>query len=169
MSNPVIFDLATRIIRLGAEKRIGIATAESCTGGLISGALTDISGSSDVFEGGFITYSYEAKRDILNVPWDLLTKKGAVSGEVAEAMARGALIHMSGRAHVCVAVTGIAGPTGGTSEKPVGLVYFGIGQTLKQNTISTTHEKIVFDEPTRELTRRCAVEHALRLILGVMS
>jgi nicotinamide-nucleotide amidase len=98
-----------------------VVTAESCTGGLIAGLLTEIPGSSDVVERGFVTYSNEAKEDLLGVPGDLIRQYGAVSEPVARAMADGALKHAL--AHLAVAVTGIAGPGGGTAEKPVGLVY----------------------------------------------
>jgi len=98
-----------------------VVTAESCTGGLIAGLLTEIPGSSDVVERGFVTYSNEAKEDLLGVPGELIAQYGAVSEPVARAMAEGALKHSL--AHLAVAVTGIAGPDGGTAEKPVGLVY----------------------------------------------
>ena len=99
-----------------------IATAESCTGGLVAGALTDIAGSSDVLDRGFVTYSNEAKQQMLGVPLSTLQEHGAVSRQTAEAMARGAL----GRANadLVVAITGIAGPSGGSVDKPVGLVHF---------------------------------------------
>jgi nicotinamide-nucleotide amidase len=103
-----------------------IATAESCTGGLIAGTLTAIAGSSDVYDRGWVTYSNEAKREQLGVPSMVLEARGAVSGEVAEAMAKGAL-HRS-QADVAVSVTGIAGPGGGSAEKPVGLVYIGLAR-----------------------------------------
>jgi nicotinamide-nucleotide amidase len=103
-----------------------IATAESCTGGLIAGTLTAIAGSSDVYDRGWVTYSNEAKREQLGVPATMLEAHGAVSGEVAEAMAKGAL-HRS-KADVAVSVTGIAGPGGGSAEKPVGLVYVGLAR-----------------------------------------
>ena len=98
-----------------------VVTAESCTGGLIAGLLTEIPGSSDVVERGFVTYSNEAKEDLLGVSGELIAQYGAVSEPVARAMAQGALKHSL--AHLAVAVTGIAGPGGGTAEKPVGLVY----------------------------------------------
>jgi nicotinamide-nucleotide amidase len=100
-----------------------IATAESCTGGLIAAALTDVAGSSDVFERGFVTYSNAAKTELLGVPALLINRHGAVSEEVARAMAEGALTFS--RADFAVSVTGIAGPGGGSAEKPVGLVWFG--------------------------------------------
>ncbi len=109
---------------LAAYRRAGltIATAESCTGGLVAGCLTEIAGSSDVFERGFVTYSNAAKTELLGVPARLIAEQGAVSAEVAEAMARGALT--ASRAEATVALTGVAGPGGGTAERPVGLVHF---------------------------------------------
>ncbi len=109
---------------LAAYRRAGLtlATAESCTGGLVAGCLTEIAGSSDVFERGFVTYSNAAKTELLGVPASLIDARGAISAEVAEAMARGALAHC--RAEATVALTGVAGPGGGTEEKPVGLVHF---------------------------------------------
>lgn len=101
-----------------------LATAESCTGGLIAKTITDIPGSSAVFERGFVTYSNDAKEELLAVPHEILEKYGAVSAEVAACMAAGALEHSN--ADIAVSCTGIAGPDGGTPEKPVGLVYIGI-------------------------------------------
>nr|WP_312758192.1 CinA family protein [Pulveribacter sp.] len=100
-----------------------LATAESCTGGLIAAACTDLAGSSQWFERGFVSYSNEAKAELLGVPASLIEQHGAVSEPVARAMAEGALAHS--RAHASVAVTGIAGPTGGSADKPVGTVWFG--------------------------------------------
>jgi nicotinamide-nucleotide amidase len=110
---------------LDSYRRAGfhIATAESCTGGLIVACLTEIPGASDVVERGFVTYSNEAKTEMLGVPAELIRSHGAVSAEVAEAMAAGALEHS--HADVAVSVTGIAGPGGATPGKPVGLVYIG--------------------------------------------
>jgi nicotinamide-nucleotide amidase len=110
---------------LESYRRAGltIATAESCTGGLVAGCLTEIAGSSDVFERGFVTYSNTAKAEVLGVPATLIAERGAVSAEVAEAMARGALERS--KADAAVALTGVAGPGGGTAEKPVGLVHIG--------------------------------------------
>ena len=100
-----------------------MATAESCTGGLIAGACTDLSGSSNWFERGFVSYSNAAKTELLGVPAELITQHGAVSEPVVRAMAQGALTHSHGQCSL--AVTGVAGPTGGTPDKPVGLVWFG--------------------------------------------
>jgi len=107
-------------------RRIMLATAESCTGGLIAATLTAIAGSSDVVERGFVTYSNEAKHELVGVPMRLIQTDGAVSETVARAMAEGALARS--RATIAVSVTGVAGPGGGTAEKPVGLVWFGLAR-----------------------------------------
>jgi nicotinamide-nucleotide amidase len=114
--------LAARVLAQARARGAKIATAESCTGGLVAAALTEIAGSSDVFERGFVTYSNDAKQELLGVPEATLVTHGAVSRETAEAMARGALAHS--RADLSVAITGVAGPGGGTADKPVGLVHF---------------------------------------------
>ena len=108
-------------------KGVLLATAESCTGGLISAALTAIAGSSDVVDRGFVTYSNDAKNQMIGVPMPLIENHGAVSEEVARAMAEGALERS--RAAIAVSVTGVAGPGGGSEEKPVGLVCFGLART----------------------------------------
>ena len=112
-------------LRLAARRGLMLATAESCTGGLVAALITEIPGSSDVFDRGFVTYSNAAKAESLDVAPALLNPFGAVSAEVAGAMATGALAHS--RADVAVSITGIAGPGGGSPEKPVGLVHFGCG------------------------------------------
>ena len=112
---------ATELLELCRRAGLRIATAESCTGGLIAGCLTEIAGSSDVVERGFVTYSNEAKQEMLGVPRMLINLNGAVSEKVAVAMAEGALKHSL--ADISVAVTGVAGPGGGSKEKPVGLVH----------------------------------------------
>ena len=114
--------LAARVLARARARGLTIVTAESCTGGLVAAALTDIAGSSDVFERGFVTYSNDAKQELLGVPAAMLATHGAVSQATAEAMARGALAHSRG--DLSVAITGVAGPGGGTAEKPVGLVHF---------------------------------------------
>jgi nicotinamide-nucleotide amidase len=118
-----LLDQAEALLAAYRGAGLTIATAESCTGGLVAGCLTEIAGCSDVFERGFVTYSNAAKTELLGVPAELIATSGAVSAEVAEAMARGALERS--RADVAVALTGVAGPSGGTTEKPVGLVYLG--------------------------------------------
>ena len=112
---------AERLLALCRAKGLHVATAESCTGGLIAACLTEVAGSSDVVDRGFVTYSNEAKRDLLGVPDEMLTRVGAVSEEVARAMAEGARARSG--AELAVAVTGIAGPGGATDTKPVGLVH----------------------------------------------
>lgn len=122
MFDPVFVSRATALLQSYRDKSLKLATAESCTGGLVVGLLTEIAGSSDVVERGFVTYSNEAKSECLGVDAVLIAAHGAVSGEVALAMALGAIGHS--RADVAVAITGIAGPGGGTAAKPVGLVHF---------------------------------------------
>jgi nicotinamide-nucleotide amidase len=113
---------ASRVLDLCRAQGLLIATAESCTGGLVAAALTEIAGSSDVVDCGFVTYSNEAKQKMLGVPAATLSRHGAVSAKTAAAMAKGALTNS--RADISVAITGIAGPGGGSTRKPVGLVYF---------------------------------------------
>lgn len=117
-----IENLARLLLEECREMRLRIVTAESCTGGLVSAALTEIAGSSDVVERGFVTYSNRAKQSLLGVPGDLIADVGAVSEPVARFMAEGAL--EASDAHIAVAVTGVAGPGGGSALKPVGLVHF---------------------------------------------
>src|ERR1035438_10667323 len=114
--------LSRSLLDLCRMRKLTIATAKSCTGGLVAGALTDIAGSSDVLDRGFVTYSNEAKQQMLGVPADILRDHGAVSRQTAEAMARGAL--GKANADLVVAITGIAGPGGGNADKPGGLVHF---------------------------------------------
>lgn len=158
-----IGELAEAIVKTAREQAKMIATAESCTGGMIGSALTDIAGSSTVFERGFITYSNEAKSELLGVPAALIAKYGAVSGEIAEAMAAGALAHS--HADVAIAVTGIAGPGGGGPGKPVGLVWFGIAARAG----AARAEKRLFADGGRDFVRTSAVEAALELLLRELS
>ena len=122
MTADTIWDSATRVLDACRIHGLKVATAESCTGGLIAGALTEIPGSSDVLDRGFVTYSDAAKEDMLGVPASILERHGAVSRETADAMAAGALA--TSNADLAIATTGIAGPGGGSAEKPVGLVHF---------------------------------------------
>jgi nicotinamide-nucleotide amidase len=122
MAEDVTFAAASALLELCKARKLMLATAESCTGGLVAGALTDVAGSSAVVDRGFVTYTDEAKRQMLGVAAETLRRHGAVSRPTAEAMARGALSHSP--AHLAVAITGIAGPGGGSAEKPVGLVHF---------------------------------------------
>ena len=114
-------EAAEQVLLACRKKNLKVVTAESCTGGLIAAALTAIAGSSDVVDRGFVTYSNEAKREMIGVPWDAILGHGAVSEPVARAMAAGALAR--GNAQIAVSVTGVAGPGGGSPEKPVGLVH----------------------------------------------
>ena len=137
---------AAEVIALARQAGVMLVTAESCTGGMIIGALTDIAGASAVVDRGFITYSNEAKHEMLGVPMAVIEEHGAVSQQVAELMAVGALRGASGcesGAHPClaVAVTGIAGPDGGSVDKPVGLVWFGLA--MRGGDVSSWRE--VFD------------------------
>ena len=137
-----------------------LATAESCTGGMIAAACTDLSGSSNWFERGFVTYSNEAKADLLGVDPSLIARHGAVSEVVARAMAFGAVRHS--RAQVSVAVTGVAGPTGGSAEKPVGTVWFGF-----QVDGQLTSELRRFDGD-RAAVRAATVQHALQRLIELL-
>src|SRR5215468_11801064 len=122
MADAELEQYARALLDLCRSKKLTIATAESCTGGLVAATLTEIPGSSDVLERGFVTYSNAAKTAMLGVPADVIARFGAVSRETAEAMAQGALAHSP--ADLAVSITGIAGPGGGTPDKPVGLVHF---------------------------------------------
>jgi nicotinamide-nucleotide amidase len=135
-----------------------LATAESCTGGLIAGLLTEVPGSSDVVERGFVTYSNEAKTELIGVPADQIAAHGAVSEPVARAMAEGALAHS--QADIAVSVTGVAGPGGGTSAKPVGLVHLAV----VRRDAATLHEELRLGDIGRGPIRLASVEAALRLI-----
>ncbi|MFT4193193.1 MAG: CinA family protein [Ottowia sp.] len=137
-----------------------MATAESCTGGLIAGACTDLAGSSAWFERGFVTYSNAAKTELLGVPAALIAAHGAVSEPVARAMAEGAIAHA--HAQAAVAVTGVAGPTGGSVEKPVGTVWFG---WCVDGRVTTELRRFGGD---RAAVRAQAVAHALRRLLALL-
>lgn len=138
MYTPAQTAAATAVLAAARAKNMMLATAESCTGGIIAGCLTEIAGSSDVFDRGFITYSYDAKIGNLGVLPDTLAIHGAVSAETAHEMAKGTLAHS--KAHITLAVTGIAGPGGATPDKPVGLVYIALanGKTGEVRTIKNT-------------------------------
>ncbi|MDR0226009.1 MAG: CinA family protein [Burkholderiaceae bacterium] len=138
-----------------------LATAESCTGGMIAAACTDLAGSSEWFERGFVSYSNEAKHDLLGVPMALIADHGAVSEPVAHAMAEGAVARS--RAQCAVAVTGVAGPGGGTAAKPVGTVWFGwhVG--------GVTHTECMRFDGDRAAVRQATVEHALQRLVALLS
>lgn len=151
---------AKRVLELFRARGLVIATAESCTGGLVAAALTDIAGSSDVFDRGFVTYSNAAKEAMLAVPAATLKRHGAVSSETAAAMAAGALGHSE--ADVAVAITGIAGPSGGSKDKPVGLVYFAAASRNGRRLARTRR----YGKLGRRRVRERSVAEALRLLLA---
>lgn len=147
----------THIARALVQQGALLATAESCTGGLIAGACTDLAGSSAWFDRGFVTYSNAAKTDMLGVPAALIATHGAVSEPVARAMAEGALAHSAAR--VSIAVTGVAGPSGGSAEKPVGTVWFG------WCVHGRTHSERRHFDGDRAAVRAQTVAHALQQLL----
>ncbi len=151
-------EAAHALLDLCRPRLLKLATAESCTGGLLAAVLTDIPGSSDVFDRGFVTYTNDAKREVLDVPADILQRHGAVSRETAAAMVKGALAHAP--ADLAVSITGIAGPGGGTAKKPVGLVYFAAaarGGALE-------HHEGRFGDIGRSEVRRRSVLQALAML-----
>ena len=160
--SPTLLQQAEAVLAAYRARGRLIATAESCTGGLIAASLTEIAGSSDVVDRGFVTYSNDAKTDMLGVPADLIVQHGAVSQPVARAMAEGALERSL--ADVTVAVTGVAGPGGGTAEKPVGLVHFGVA--AKSEPTRAKHEIFAGD---RRAIRLAAVVEALSLLLEALN
>jgi nicotinamide-nucleotide amidase len=157
MIDPATLHEAEALLQACRERRLMIATAESCTGGLIAATLTAIAGSSDVVERGFVTYSNAAKTEMLGVPAGLIARVGAVSEEVARAMAEGALAHAP--ADLAVSVTGVAGPGGGTAAKPVGLVCLGC---VRRGRAATTISHVFPGD--RAEVRRASVAEALRLL-----
>lgn len=154
---------AARLLQTARVAGLKIATAESCTGGLVAALLTAVPGSSDVVDRGFVTYSNEAKAEMLGVSADLIREQGAVSEEVARAMAAGAVAHS--RADVAVSITGVAGPGGGSEAKPVGLVHFGC--SLKGGL--TLHQEMRFGPLTRDEIRMMSVAVALNLLREAMT
>lgn len=153
---------AAEVLQAARKRGVMIATAESCTGGMISAALTDIAGSSDVFDRGFVTYSNAAKRDLLGIRQCTLDAYGAVSEEIAQEMAEGALARSAAR--IAVAVTGIAGP-GGSEHKPEGRVCFGLARSGQ----TTQTETVDFGALGRAKVRAATVEHALKLLLDALA
>ncbi len=150
--------LATKVLSVARSKGLKIATAESCTGGLITGALTAIPGSSDVVDRGFVTYSNEAKQQMLGVSVVTLDKFGAVSGATAKEMAYGALVNSL--ADIAISVSGVAGPGGGTPEKPVGTVWFGLATQGN----APVAERVQFGDTGRNSVRAGSVIHALNML-----
>lgn len=153
-----IVTLARLLIDEARERSLRIVTAESCTAGLVAGAIGSIAGASDVLERGFVTYSNRAKQELLGVPGDLIADMGAVSEPVARMMAEGAL--EASNAHLAVAITGIAGPGGGTSMKPVGTVHIATARSNDR----ILHRQELFDGETREEIQLAAVQAALQAL-----
>ena len=158
MADEEMLAAASDLLDLCRRKKLMIATAESCTGGLVAGALTEISGSSAVVDRGFVTYTNAAKQQMLGVPADILKRHGEVSRETAEAMARGALAQAP--ADLAVAITGIAGPGGGTDTKPVGLVHFAAAARDGR----LIHEEKRYGDIGRGEVRRLSVLQALAML-----
>ncbi len=149
---------AKHVLELCRARGWRVATAESCTGGLVAAALTEIAGSSDVVDRGFVTYSNEAKAEMLGVPLSTLKRYGAVSAQTAKAMAAGAL--KNSHADLAVSITGIAGPGGGTKQKPVGLVHFA---AVRRDGRSVARKKL-FDPVGRSRVRQLSVVEALKML-----
>ena len=146
---------ASVLLQKCREKGVRLATVESCTGGLVSALLTDISGSSDVFDRAFVTYSNDAKTALVGVPADLIAEHGSVSRQVAISMAEGGMTRS--KATLVIAITGVAGPGGGTKEKPVGLVHFAIAAQGKE----TEHQRCLFGDLGRKSIRQSSMHQAL--------
>jgi len=157
MFSPALVDRAAALLKRYEAQGLRIVTAESCTGGLVAALLTEIPGSSTVVERGFVTYSNEAKAEMLGVPTDVIAAHGAVSEPVAHAMAEGALCRS--QADVAIAITGIAGPGGATAAKPVGLVHFALARQE-----GTTPLERRYGDLGRAIVREKAVEDALNLL-----
>ena len=157
-----ILILAKALLDEARSKKLTIATAESCTGGLIAAALTEIPGASDVVECGFVVYSNKSKAKLLGVKLTTIVHHGAVSEEVARAMAEGALKHST--AQMAVSCTGVAGPSGGTRDKPVGLVHIAAAR-VNETTLS---EECRFGDLGRSEIRLRSVETALKLLLQLV-
>jgi len=151
--------LSQRIVRLLSKKRLKISFTESCTGGLLSSSITSVSGSSNVFTLGLVTYSNQAKINILKVPKRIIMKHGAVSYETCLSMVKN--LYKISKTNISVSITGVAGPKGGTKQKPVGLVYIGIKKGNK-----TLVKKYLFKNKKRITIQRATVNKALNLILS---
>jgi nicotinamide-nucleotide amidase len=156
--NTEIDEAASALIKLCIEKKLVVATAESCTGGLVAGALTDIAGSSAVLDRGFVTYSNDAKEQMIGVPAATLREYGAVSRQTAEAMAHGAL--SNAKVDLVVAITGVAGPGGGSADKPVGLVHF----AAEARDGTSIHTEKRYGDIGRKAVRQKSVLQALAML-----
>ena len=150
--------LAQKLVKLLSKKKLRVSFAESCTGGLLSSSITSISGSSKVFTLGLVTYSNQAKINILKVPKKIIMKHGAVSYETCLSMVKN--LNKISKTNICMSITGIAGPKGGTKQKPVGLIFIGIKKGNK-----TLVKKYLFKNKKRSSIQRSTVNKALNLIL----
>ena len=159
--------LAKQVVDELRGRRMTIATVESCTGGLLSAAITGVAGASDVFGYGFVTYANAAKTELVGVPEYLLQSRGAVSIEVAASMAEGGL--KTSGAPICVSITGVAGPGGGSADKPVGTVCFGLSYRDPEDEIVTVAQRMDFGDIGRDRIREKSVEHALRGVLDLLA
>jgi nicotinamide-nucleotide amidase len=157
MFTQALRDEAASLLEACRTECLRIATAESCTGGLIAALLTEIPGSSDVLERGFVTYSNGSKIECLGVPADLIAAQGAISEAVARAMAEGTLAHS--RADIAISTTGVAGPGGGSATKPVGLVHLAVAGKER----ATLHQECRFGDVGRDAVRLKSIEAALAL------
>lgn len=157
-----LYDAAKALLDKLRQHALLVATAESCTGGLLAGLLTEIPGASAVVERGFVTYSNAAKTELLGVPADLIERRGAVSEEVARAMAEGTLARTP--VHIALSITGIAGPDGGSPEKPIGLVYLGVAARGEQTRVREHR----FGHISRSAIRLASLREALLLIDGAI-
>ena len=151
--------ISQKVVKLLSKKRLKISLAESCTGGLLSSYITSISGSSKVFTLGLVTYSNQAKINILKVPKRIIMKHGAVSYETCLSMVKN--LNKISKTNISVSITGVAGPKGGTKQKPVGLVYIGVKKENK-----TLIKKFLFKSKNRNSIQRSAVNRALNLVLS---
>ncbi len=151
--------LSQKVVKSLSKKRLKISFAESCTGGLLSSSITSISGSSKVFSLGLVTYSNQAKTNILKVPKKIIMKHGAVSYETCLSMVKN--LYKISRTNISISITGVAGPNGGTKQKPVGLVFIGVKKGNK-----TLVKKFLFKNRTRNSIQRSTVNKSLNLILS---
>lgn len=159
--NKEIHELSIKVGKLLKNKNLKLVTAESCTGGLVTAAITAISGSSEYFERGFVVYSNEAKQEVLDVKKETLKKYGAVSAKAVEEMAIGALFHS--KSQISIAITGIAGPIGGSKKKPTGMVYFCFASIF-----SSPSTKCKVFSGGREIVRTKATKFALEELIGYL-
>ena len=153
--------LSQKVVKLLSKKRLKISFAESCTGGLLSNSITSISGSSKVFTLGLVTYSNQAKMNILKIPKKIIMNHGAVSHETCLYMVKN--LNKISKTNISVSITGVAGPKGGTKQKPVGMVYIGIKKDNK-----TLVKKFLFKSKKRKLIQKASVNQALKMIFKII-